>query len=412
MKLNLKARVGKLLSSKLTAEQLQLFRLVSVENQKGIATFRMPTDVISLENVWCRVVEVMTEAKIAYKRVNPFATLEELDDILSGIEWLWPGWIPKGFSSLLVGDPGVGKSIIALNLVAKVISGDCFPLEADKHRPQNVIWIETEASQQVLNIRAKAFGFDRKKLFLPVIDGDLLGQPDISNESHREQIVQLIEAKEPALIVLDSLGSSQPGGENRKEDIAPVMEFFAMVARDYNTSVLVVHHLRKQSPNESTEVSLGRVRGSTAISALCRSVIAVTNPQEEIVRLSHIKANLARKQKPISVKFIYNKQEDVESIEYGLYQPPAPKRNKKELCADWVISQLSLAGSDGVGLRDLTDRGEANGYTRANLYSAKELLDERIAVSGTGNAAIWTLTNMNDEEAEKHITKAMKKGKV
>ncbi len=46
------------------------------------------------------------------------------------VEWLWPGKIPIGKVTLLVGDPGLGKSLMALDVAARVTTGASWPDEA------------------------------------------------------------------------------------------------------------------------------------------------------------------------------------------------------------------------------------------------------------------------------------------
>jgi hypothetical protein len=43
------------------------------------------------------------------------------------VEWLWPLRVPLGKLTLLVGDPGCGKSLLALDMAARVTrgAGDC-----------------------------------------------------------------------------------------------------------------------------------------------------------------------------------------------------------------------------------------------------------------------------------------------
>jgi hypothetical protein len=45
------------------------------------------------------------------------------------LEWLWEKRIPLGQFTLLAGDPGVGKSLVALDLAARVSTGACWPDE-------------------------------------------------------------------------------------------------------------------------------------------------------------------------------------------------------------------------------------------------------------------------------------------
>jgi hypothetical protein len=48
------------------------------------------------------------------------------------IDWLWPGWLALGKLALLDGDPGLGKSLVALDLSARLSTGRARP----RHHPQ------------------------------------------------------------------------------------------------------------------------------------------------------------------------------------------------------------------------------------------------------------------------------------
>jgi putative DNA primase/helicase len=43
------------------------------------------------------------------------------------LRWLWPGRIPLGKLTLLVGDPGLGKSLTTIDVAARVSRGIAFP---------------------------------------------------------------------------------------------------------------------------------------------------------------------------------------------------------------------------------------------------------------------------------------------
>ncbi len=58
-------------------------------------------------------------------RLDPQPTLAETPR--RELPWLWPGRIPLGRVTLLVGDPGVGKSLIALDVAARVSTGRPWP---------------------------------------------------------------------------------------------------------------------------------------------------------------------------------------------------------------------------------------------------------------------------------------------
>ena len=48
------------------------------------------------------------------------------------VTWLWPGRIPLGKIALLIGDPGMAKTMLALDVAARVTTGAPFP---DGSRP-------------------------------------------------------------------------------------------------------------------------------------------------------------------------------------------------------------------------------------------------------------------------------------
>lgn len=57
--------------------------------------------------------------------------IERLSDVESlPLNWLWPGRIPRGRLTLLAGDPGIGKSLVALDLAARVSRGGRWPDES------------------------------------------------------------------------------------------------------------------------------------------------------------------------------------------------------------------------------------------------------------------------------------------
>lgn len=53
------------------------------------------------------------------------------------VEWLWPRRLPKGCITLLDGDPGLGKSYIALDIAARLTNGQPMP-EGD------ALWLNPE----------------------------------------------------------------------------------------------------------------------------------------------------------------------------------------------------------------------------------------------------------------------------
>jgi len=64
---------------------------------------------------------------------------------MTPIPWLWPGYLPLGAVTLLVGDPGKGKTLVSLDLAARVSAGKPWPDETPStHGPATVIVLTAE----------------------------------------------------------------------------------------------------------------------------------------------------------------------------------------------------------------------------------------------------------------------------
>src|SRR5262245_45815399 len=76
-------------------------------------------------------------ARVPYIKRRPFVTrlsppattmLQPISQFPSRqVHWLWPNRLPLGKLAILDGDPGLGKSLIALDLCARLSTGREFP---------------------------------------------------------------------------------------------------------------------------------------------------------------------------------------------------------------------------------------------------------------------------------------------
>src|SRR5687767_15131508 len=55
------------------------------------------------------------------------SAIENRKSKIVNLQWLWPNRLPLGKLALLDGDPGLGKSLVALDLCARLSSGRSFP---------------------------------------------------------------------------------------------------------------------------------------------------------------------------------------------------------------------------------------------------------------------------------------------
>jgi len=235
-----------------------------------------------------------------------FSTDNDLDAVLQDITWLWPGWIPNGFPTLLIGDQEAGKSQVAQSLCHALLTGSRWPDgQTNTVNPVGVrlMWIDTEGTLALFRKRCKDWAMPRGHFILP---HDPLHDISLDSPADREWIEQVVAEHRPPLVVLDALSGGHGGDENSNDSMKRYLKWAAHLASTYNIAVIIIHHLSKPTPNApSWPVNLHRARGAGSISQFARSVLAVgtPNPADPAERvLQCIKLNLAPKPDPVGYR--------------------------------------------------------------------------------------------------------------
>src|SRR5438270_42037 len=98
--------------------------------------------------------------------------------------WLWPRRIPCGALTLLTGDPGVGKSLLAIDVAARITTAAPWP-DGQPHsdQPADVIYVGGEDDLLTTVIpRLTAAGGDPRRVF--ALRG-VRGEPSPRNDDRR-----------------------------------------------------------------------------------------------------------------------------------------------------------------------------------------------------------------------------------
>ena len=73
-------------------------------------------------------------------------------------DWWWPGWLPKGKLVLLDGNPGTGKSTLALDVVARLSRGESFPTSDTTASCRSAVISTEDAADDTIRPRLDAAG--------------------------------------------------------------------------------------------------------------------------------------------------------------------------------------------------------------------------------------------------------------
>ena len=189
------------------------------------------------------------------------AALTEFDS--RPVEWLWPSWLPRGVVTLMDGNPGVSKSTLVADLVARITTGRDWPDDSPGLGPPGrAMWITTEDDPgRVLRPRIEAAGGDAALVRFVTSEVVL---PDVA-DAFRELLVA--RASEPlglAIAILDPLFShisakvkSIADAEMRQN----VMNPLSAAAEASGISILVVRHFSKDTAASAINRGAGSLGG-------------------------------------------------------------------------------------------------------------------------------------------------------
>ncbi len=188
------------------------------------------------------------------------------------LRWLWAGKIPAGKLTLLVGDPGLGKSVITLDIAARVSMGAPWPGEAGSTDPGETIILSAEDDPADTIIpRLKAIGAKLERIF--IIKGVKRGKGGDAYFSLTEDL-QLLEAvinDRVRLIIIDPISAYLGEVDSHiNTSVRAVLAPLASLAGRTGAAVFGVSHL-----NKGAGVAIYRVQGSIAFTAAARAVWAV-----------------------------------------------------------------------------------------------------------------------------------------
>ena len=207
---------------------------------------------------------------------------------LERVEWLWQDRIAMGKLSLLVGDPGMGKSMMTCDLAARVTTGAPWPDGRGNAPRGHVIILTTEDDvADTIAPRIVAAGGDRWQVTVArsVMAGnarrgfdltaDLPLLEDLIDSPHTDA-----EPGDVKLVIIDPISAYLGGKLNshRATDVRSALEPLAELAARKRVAILGLSHLTKSGADKN---ALGRVLGSVAFAAVARVVLFAMRDDED-----------------------------------------------------------------------------------------------------------------------------------
>ena len=324
-----------------------------------------------------------------------------LPDLLSldiHLEWLVDPILPLHGVTILSGDPGCGKSWLAMTLALAVGMEEKWLGHFDV-KQGTVLYLDCEGSLPGLKNRfgalTTALGFDHASVPVKFLHGQ---QVDLRLPRSRIGLEKLIEDVHPTLIIVDSVIRVHTANENAAIELAQIHQFIKRWVDDYGCAVLLIDHLRKFGAVSNAPAQ--RLRGSTEKWAFASSMLSVNSTKRDGRRVEHTKS---RDAEPLPNPFRFDIREEGESltVTYEGEVEALDHEAAKEQAEELILEALK----EGEMRRQvlLSRLGEASITERTARRALEELVGADAIVSAPDETdkrhMLYSLPNGGEEES-------------
>ena len=300
------------------------------------------------------------------------------------VEWLWYPYLPLGKLVMLDGDPGVGKSLFALQLAAVLSRGLPLPDQVGKPTgwhggPQTTILLAREDSlADTVKPRLDAAGADAARV--KVFHSYEGAAKDV--HAFTFQAMALLERvmadHQPRLVIIDPLqaylGSKVDMAKSNQT--RPLLEALGTLAERYACTVLVIRHFTK--PGEGSAKAIHRGMGGMDFMGAARTGLGIEqhpgDPRQAL--LFQHKSNVG----PLGRTQVFSKEQGrfewcgvsritAEDLA-GSGRGPDPRTYLS--CLLWLEQRLE--GGLPWPAADIIKAGQEEEYKRDTLHRAKKAL--------------------------------------
>jgi hypothetical protein len=303
-------------------------------------------------------------------------------------EWHWPGWLPRGKLVVLEGDPGSGKSTVALDLAARLTGGTSLPDGTPYPLPTDVILLSAEDDvDDTTTWRLQAAGANLERIHhFEAITDDKGELTPVVLPLNVQVLWGAIRDIKASLVIIDVL-SAYLGGEvdaHKDADVRRALQPIVDMARATKTTVLLLRHLRKENSGKA----IYQGNGSIGIAGVARAVHHIGyDPNDPSVRvLAPVKVNTAARPPALTFRLLAHQQHPCAYVDWGaaveltadeLLNPPDPRQGAKLLFCREAIRELLPYPSDSAFVsiemrsNEFNDKLKELGCTKAIIDDAR-----------------------------------------
>lgn len=322
------------------------------------------------------------------------------------IRWICTGRVAEGKITVLDGDPGLGKSTIALDWTSRITTGRPLPGmdgwmdDAPSRIPRGVVLLSAEDGESdTIRPRLDAAGADTRRVAILKM-ADTEGNEFLPTlGKHLWAIEQTIEAMNASLLIVDPLMSYLDAevNANRDQDVRRVLSPVASMAERTGCAVIVLRHLNKAAGMSG----LYRGGGSIGIIGAARVGLLAHKDNDDPTgqrRLLMVqKCNIGPEALTLVYRVVGVEGTDSSRIEWlgessvtaasVMGQPVDPVDRDDASDAElWLRDILEGAA---MSSNEIYKEGAKAGYSQRTLKRAKSSIGVKAAKQGYGKEGSW-----------------------
>lgn len=238
------------------------------------------------------------------------------------MEWLWPQRIALGKLTFLVGEPGLGKGMLAVDLAARVSRGGAWPGESDSAAPAGTVLIlhAEDDRHDTMPGRLEAAGADLDKIVTFELEAETEGssipRPFSLHDDMGTLNAALAELPDCRLVIIDPISAylGRTDG-NHNHEVRILLRGLTELAKSYQVAIVAVAHLNKRA----SASSINRVMGALSFVSMARTVWGIirdpVDPEQRLMLA--LKNNVAEESQGMSFRLSKVTNAVVPRLEWG-----------------------------------------------------------------------------------------------
>lgn len=291
------------------------------------------------------------------------------------VSWLMPPMIPRGMITIMEGDPGVGKSFLAMHIAAQVSIGGELP-GGKRLRKGRVLYLSNEDDPSyTIRPRIDAMGGNPDNI---AIQTEYLSLDDDGIDT----VFAEVKRSPVQLIIVDPLFSYVPASQDafKPNVIRSLLSQLKDIAEYCDAAVVIIRHLTKTKRDKA----IYQGGGSMDVIGAARSAILVAEHPENSSQkvMAHLKHNISERGKSWIYELVQDKKHNVPVLKWvgpsdltvdDLFSTDeVGRQSAQEVAMEYLKQQLG----DGPRPTKKIEMGaEARGISKRTLDRARKELN-------------------------------------